>query len=119
METSLIASVKTHTLIHAGNFQYADEKNYPGDISYLAEDNPNAGDLPDTVYFSDGTTAPVNIAANIQSAAAVTPGVYTVTASVTSGWDYLQLPDPGAAHTRSTRSCDPTVRLFQSVTKHW
>ena len=89
-DTSLISSVVTHTLLHAGAF------NYPGSTgaaSYLVEDDPNALYTPDTVYLSNGTTAPVNIAAN---AAAVADGhnTYTVTANVTSGWDYIDLPDP-------------------------
>jgi autotransporter-associated beta strand protein len=99
LDTSLISSVTTHTLIHAGVFQYPDEPSYPGETSYLAEDNANPGNLPDTIYFSDGTTAPVNIATDVQSTATSTPGVYTLAADVTSGWDYLQLPDPGAGYT--------------------
>ena len=67
LDTSLISSVTTHTLIHAGDFQYAGEGKYAGEISYLAEDNANSGNLPDTIYFSDGTTAAVNIATNVQS----------------------------------------------------
>ncbi len=99
MDTSLISSVTTHTLIHAGGFQYADESSYPGETSYLAEDNANPGNLPDAIYFSDGTTAPVNIATNTASSAGSGAGTYTVTTSVTSGWDYLQLPNPGVGYT--------------------
>ncbi|HVC98811.1 MAG TPA: Ig-like domain-containing protein, partial [Pirellulales bacterium] len=99
LDTSLISSVTTHTLIHAGDFQYAGESSYPGETSYLAEDNANPGNLPDTIYFSDGTTAPVNIATNVASSPTASAGVYTVSANVTSGWDYIQLPDPGAGYT--------------------
>jgi RHS repeat-associated protein len=98
LDTSLIKSVRTHTLIHAGNF------NFPGStgaIDYLAEDNANPGNLPDTVYFSNGTTAPVHIATNVQSSAGTAVRTFKVTASVTSGWNYIQLPDPGAAYTLS------------------
>ena len=66
-ETSLISSVTTHTLIHAGDFNYPDST---GATDYLADDTPNPENLPDTIYFSDGTTAPVNIATN----ATATPG---------------------------------------------
>ena len=55
--TSLISSVQTHTLIHAGDFNYPDST---GATDYLVDDNPNPKSLPDTIYFSDGTTAPVN-----------------------------------------------------------
>ena len=66
-ETSLISSVTTHTLIHAGDFNYPDST---GATDYLADDTPNAENLPDTIYFSDGTTAAVNIATD----ATATPG---------------------------------------------
>ncbi len=95
LDTSLIASVVTHTLIHAGNFAFANDN---GATSYLAEDTINSGNLPDMLYLSDGTTAPVNVATDFASASAGTLA-YTVTADVTSGWDYLQLPDPGAGYT--------------------
>ena len=63
-ETSLISSVVTHTLIHAGDFNYPDGT---GETDYLVDDNPNPQDLPDTIYFSNGTTAPVNIATDAAS----------------------------------------------------
>ena len=37
-ETSLISSVQTHTLIHAGDFNYPDST---GAIDYLVDDIPN------------------------------------------------------------------------------
>src|SRR5262249_24447145 len=95
MDTSLIQSVQTHTLIHAGNFNFPGST---GEIDYLAEDVANAGNLPDTIYFSDGTKAPVNIATNAGSSAGTSPLTHTVTATVTSGWDYIELPDPGAGY---------------------
>ena len=61
-ETSLISSVATHTLIHAGDFNFTGST---GEMDYLAEDNANPDNLPDTIYFSDGTTAPVNIATDV------------------------------------------------------
>ncbi len=99
LETSLISSVNTHTLIHAGNFNFSGST---GEIDYLAEDNPNINNFPDTIYFSNGTTAAVNIATNASSSPAHAPNTYTVTASMTSGWDYIELPDPGAGFTLSS-----------------
>ena len=63
---------------------------------------PTPSNLPDTIYFSDGTTAAVNIATNATCHARSAPAAhltYQVTANVTSGWDYIQLPDPGAGYT--------------------
>ena len=54
LDTSLIQSVQTHTLIHAGDFNFPGNT---GETDYLAEDVANVGDLPDTVYFSNGTTS--------------------------------------------------------------
>ncbi len=62
--TSLITSVVTHSLVHAGNFNYPDST---GATDYLVDDVPNPESLPDTIFFSDGTTAAVNQAANIAS----------------------------------------------------
>ncbi len=64
-------------------------------------DNPNPENLPDTIYFSDGTTAAVNIATDA-TATPVGPAsalTFQVNADVTSGWDYIQLPDPGEGYT--------------------
>jgi CARDB/Carboxypeptidase regulatory-like domain len=98
LDTSLIQSVRTHRLIRAGDFNF---QGSTGATDYLAEDNLNTANLPDTIYFSDGTTAPVNIATDVQSAAGPDSDSYVVTDSVTSGWDYLQLPDPGAGYVLS------------------
>ncbi len=110
-ETSLIDSVTTHTLVHAGDFNYPDST---GATDYLAEDTPNADNLPDTIYFSDGTTAPVNIATDVTATPVGPSGdlTYQVTANVTSGWDYIQLPDP-ARDTLSTASSAPTAPSYQ------
>ena len=71
-------------------------------MDYLADDTPNPNDLPDTIYFSDGTTAPVNVrheAARPARSVRAAQLTFQVTADVTSGWDYIQLPDPGAGYT--------------------
>jgi hypothetical protein len=92
-DTSLISSVVTHDLVHAGDFNFADST---GAMDYLVDDTPNPDNLPDTIYFSDGSTAAVNIATQVSSTPASGATTYTVMAHVTSGWDYIQLPDPGA-----------------------
>ena len=85
-------------MIHAGDFNYPDST---GATDYLVDDIPNPSSLPDTIYFSDGTTAPVNIATDAASSPVGPSGQLTfqVTANVTSGWDYIQVPDPGAGYT--------------------
>jgi len=107
--TSLIKSVQTHDLVHAGDFN---DPNSTGATDYLVDDNPNPQNLPDTIYFSNGTTDAVNVATDATSSPVGPSSALTfqVTANVTSGWDYIQLPDPGAGYTlyRVVRS-DGTV----------
>ncbi|MFI5458474.1 MAG: SdrD B-like domain-containing protein [Isosphaerales bacterium] len=96
--TSLITSVVTHSLVHAGDFNFPDST---GATDYLVDNVPNPESLPDTIYFSDGTTAAVNVASGAASSQVGPSSALTfqVTANVTSGWDYVQLPDPGAGYT--------------------
>ena len=49
--TSLIKSVTTHELIHAGDFAFPGST---GEIDYLVNDVPDPKSTPDTVYFSNG-----------------------------------------------------------------
>ena len=104
LATSLINSVTTHTLIHAGAFG-GDDK-----MDYLVNDIPNPSGLPDTIYFSNGTTSLINIASNVAANGTVSDAQLSVqvTANVTPGWDYLQLPDPARAMCLK-RSSDPTA----------
>ncbi|HWE97612.1 MAG TPA: CARDB domain-containing protein [Tepidisphaeraceae bacterium] len=95
LDTSLIDSVQTHELTHAGDFVFPGST---GETSYLVNDVPDPLSMPDGVYLSNGSTAPVNAATNIAvsgSVSSLSAGVH-VTATVSSGWTYLQLPDPGA-----------------------
>ena len=111
LDTSLISSVQTHPLVHAGNF------NFPGSTGatdYLANDIPDPAGLPDTIYFSDGTTAQVNIAQATSTQAGLTGQLsYQVTANVTSGWNAIQVPDPGAGYTlyKVVRSDGTLIRV--------
>ena len=95
LQTSLIDSVTLHELIHEV------QANRPGDDDlpdFLANDSGNPDGLPDTLYMSNGTVAPVNLATSITTDGPVTAGhrTVTLTANQVSGWTYLQLPDPGA-----------------------
>ena len=97
--TSLIDHdhVQTHELIHAGNFAAPGGN---GSTDYLVNDIPDANSLPDTVYLADGTTAPVQIASNVSVSGLISNSQLSVqvTAQVSSGWNSLQLPDPGVGY---------------------
>ena len=103
LQTSIIDSVAIHELVHEV------QANRPGDDDlpdFLANDSQNPDGLPDTLYMSDGTIAPVNIATDITTDGPVTAGHREVqlTANQTSGWSYLQLPDPAPAGSSSAWS---------------
>ncbi len=98
--TSIISSVAIHDMVQ---MVQPDE---PGDgdndaPAFLVDSDPSASDLPDTLYFADGTTAPVTIATNAAVDGTVAPDNLEIhlTATMTSGWDYLELPDPGPGFT--------------------
>ncbi|MGE0377399.1 MAG: SdrD B-like domain-containing protein, partial [Planctomycetaceae bacterium] len=95
--TSLIDSVQIHELIHTVR---VDSPTDDGKPDFLVNDIPDADSLPDTLYLSDGTVAVVNIATNVAVDGPVVPGDFYVqlTASMTSGWNYLSLPDPGTGY---------------------
>ncbi|PWU11941.1 MAG: hypothetical protein C5B50_22285 [Verrucomicrobia bacterium] len=96
-QTSLIDSIEIHQLIHTVL------ANRPGDDAipdFLVNDIPNPDSLPDTLYLSDGTTAPVNVVTNGAFDGPVSAGHMQVQLStiVSNGWNYLQLPDPGPGY---------------------
>ncbi|MDB6065752.1 MAG: delta-60 repeat domain protein [Pedosphaera sp.] len=93
--TSLISSLRTHEMNHVVRiFAPADD----GLPDFLVNDTTNVDALPDIVYSSAGSTAPVTSLANASTAGAPS-GVnsnVTLTASVPSGYVYLEVVDPGA-----------------------
>ncbi len=96
-ETSLIDGVEIHELIHTVL------ANRPGDDAlpdFLVNDVPDPDNLPDTLYSSDGSVAAVNVVTNGAFDAPVSAGHFQVSLSTTigSGWNYIQLPDPGAGY---------------------
>ncbi|MDB6030291.1 MAG: hypothetical protein JWM16_629, partial [Verrucomicrobiales bacterium] len=93
---SLIDSVEIHQLTKLVR------ANRIGDDSladFLVNDEPDVNNLPDTLYLSDGTVAPVNVGSGSFDRSA-SPGQLQVvlTANMPSGWAYLRLPDPGTGY---------------------
>jgi hypothetical protein len=113
--TSLIDGVEIHELTHVVRA----EPPADGVPDFLANDVPDPDNLPDTLYLSDGTAAPVQLASRAVTDRAVTPGAFSVqlTADMPSGWCYLRMPDPGAAYrlVRVTRSDGKVLRLVDNV----
>ncbi len=110
--TSLIDSVEIHELIHVVRDDRAGADNLP---DFLTNEVTDANSLPDTLFLSNGTIAPVNAATN----AAVTIGTLqgTLTANMPGGWSYVRLPDPGAGLklVRAVRSDGKVLRVGDNV----
>ncbi len=90
---SLIQNVEIHEMEH---IVQADRTFEDGQPDFLANDVPDFNDYPDTLHFSQGTTAPVLIVTNSTVDAPVSLDHLRVSlsASMPAGWGYLRAPDP-------------------------
>jgi hypothetical protein len=95
--TSLINSVEIHSLTHQVLANRLTDDDVP---DFLVNDIPNPESLPDTLYLSDGTVAAVNVVTSGTFDGPAAPGHLQVqlTTSVSNGWNYIQLPDPGVGY---------------------
>ena len=96
--TSIVDSVNIYDMAHIV------QPNRPGDNgdpAFLVDSSPNTTELPDTLHLANGTTATVNVASNAMANGTVSTSNLDVqlTANVTSGWGYIQVPDPGVGFT--------------------
>lgn len=91
---SLIQQTAIHELIHVVR---ADRPNDDDQLDFLVNDLPDANHTPDSIYLSDGRTEPVTLAsgAQVNGEASAANRQVRLTASVSPGWCYLELPDPG------------------------
>jgi hypothetical protein len=91
---SLVQSVDLHELIHIVRAPGIFEDGLP---DMLANDFADIEDLPDALYLSDGTIAPVSIVTTGSVSGVVSPASLTVqlSANLPPGWSYLRVPDPG------------------------
>ena len=94
---SLIDSVEIHEMIHEVRALGALDDGLP---DFLVNDVPEARNLPDTIYLSDGTTAPVVV---VESAQASGQLIKTLTATLPAGWAYLRVPEPSNGQYELTR----------------
>lgn len=113
---SLIESVKLHELIHVVQDERAGSDALP---DFLVNDAPDADNLPDQVYLSNGLNEAVELATNPVVDGPATPTDLSVrlTATVKAGWNYLRLPNPGADFrlVSAVRSDGKTLRLGQNI----
>lgn len=113
---SLIDSVSIHELIHPVRADRAGDDAVP---DFLVNDEPDAANLPDRLYLSDGSVSIVDLSLNPQTDGPVTLGDFqvTLTANMSSGWNYFRLPDPGAGYRlyRVVRSDSRELRVGDNV----
>lgn len=97
--TSILDSVDTHFLEHVVRIVDPADDGKP-DFLYFSAD-PLSTDLdpaPDSVWSSDGTTAPVSVLLNGAAdgaASNASPTVHVTAANVPSGFVFLRMADPG------------------------
>ena len=107
---SLIEEVTIHEMNHlvwaAGAFD-------DGRPDFLVNEIPDARDLPDTLYLSDGRTNSVSVVetATVDAAPAAQHLVMQLTAPMQPGWTYLRIPEPGNGQFLLTR----VVRVSDGV----
>ena len=97
VDTSLIDTVEIHELTHK---VLANRDTDDGVPDFLVNDIDDPGHLPDTLFLSDGSSAPVGVITNVAVDGVVAAGHMQVqlTANVSNGWNYIQAPDPGAGY---------------------
>jgi hypothetical protein len=92
---SLFEEVTLHEMIRlvraTGTFE-------DGAPDFLVNEIPDAGDLPDTLYLSDGRTHRVEVVetATIDAPPSASRRTVQLNAAMPPGWGYLRIPEPGA-----------------------
>jgi len=113
---SLIEGVSIHELIHPVRADRVGDDAVP---DFLVNDEPDPDNLPDRLYLSDGSEAVVNLSTNPQVDGPVTLGDFqvTLTAFMSSGWNYFRLSDPGPGYRlyRVVRSDGREMRVGDNV----
>ncbi len=91
---SLIEEVTIHEMIRLVRAQGALDD---GKFDFLVNEVPDAEDLPDTIYLSDGTTNTVDVLqqADVDAPPAAGHLQVQLTAYMPGGWVYLRVPEPG------------------------
>jgi hypothetical protein len=114
---STIKSVSIHEMTHLveAGYQFADSR-----PDFLVNDAPDPGNLPDTLYFSDGSTNQVQL---VQEASVLGLPLGTnlqaqLIVPMPAGWTYVRIQDPSAGRlllTRVTRSDGVEIKVGANV----
>jgi hypothetical protein len=115
---SILEEVSIHEMIRLVR---ADRDFEDGLPDFLVNEIPDARDLPDTLYLSDGTTNDVSlvqVATPNRTPTAVNLEV-TLTAPMPSGWAYLRVPDPADGRFYLARVLRPDGTDVGAGTNAW
>ncbi len=113
---SLIESVNVHEMIHVVRADRLLDDALP---DFLVNDVPDPNNLPDIVYLSQGSNAPVSLGSNPVVNGSVTTNNLQVQLTVTmpAGWAYLRMTNPGPDFrlTSVQRSDGKQIRIGDNV----
>jgi hypothetical protein len=113
---SLIEAVTVHELIHLVQDDRVGSDSLP---DFLVNDSPDQQSLPDVLYLSTGLNEPVTLAGNptVDSPATTNDLVVQLTATMSPGWSYLRLPNPGADFRlmSATRADGKSLRIGPNI----
>lgn len=116
-ELSLIKETNIRELIKQVRVDVPADDELP---DFLVNDIPDENFLPDTLYLSDGTTAPVTAVTDAitDSPATISDLEVRVTATMPDGWGYLRIEDPADGQfqiSRVLRSDGTELRVDDNV----
>ncbi len=118
-QVSIINGIQINELIHVGQGLSPSDV---GKSDFLVDTIPNPFGTPDTIFLPDGSSQPVAQAANPSFDSSPGPGNLTIhlTDTPSSGWSYLDVPDPGNGNyqlvsvTRSDGVALPVADFWQT-----
>lgn len=115
---SIIQSVDIKELIRLVNLEGAFADGLP---DMLVNDFPDLEDLPDALYLSDGSVAPVTTLISGSFDGTVGPDSLEVTLTTTprTGWTYVRVPDPANGRYRLAQVRRPDGRLLGVGNTAW
>ena len=92
-DLSLLDAVTVHELIHGFDIEVA---NGQTGRAFLVNDMPDTHDLPDVIYFTDGTQQPLTVATNAMATKSSNTEYLLTVNGTAGGWNYGILADPTA-----------------------
>ncbi len=118
LKLSLIDEVAIHEMNHLVQAGGAFEDGKP---DFLVNDLPDLYDRPDTLYLSDGRTAPVAVVETAQDDGPPTPARLEIqlSAPMPSGWGYLRVPEPSDGRYRLVGVRSSNGRTIAVETNAW